>query len=234
MMILTMYINAYTIQVSIINQFFKMNPHESFKQLSDFEKGRIVQGIMDGKTQKDIAELLGKNQSSISRFLKQYDETGDYQRVAGAGKKRKMSERDDNYVIQTIKRNRNITRDEIRRDFGFSNVSNSTISRAIKRSGKAMSVWQTKKPFISLKNIRKRVKFARAHLDWTPEQWREVLWSDESPFVFRYAARKRVWKIAGEYNHKSLFKGTVKHDKMIMVWGCFAYHGVGRLHWIKL
>jgi len=234
MMILTMYINAYTIQVSIINQFFKMNPHESFKQLSDFEKGRIVQGIMDGKTQKDIAELLGKNQSSISRFLKQYDKTGDYQRVAGAGKKRKMSERDDNYVIQTIKRNRNITRDEIRRDFGFSNVSNSTISRAIKRSGKAMSVWQTKKPFISLKNIRKRVKFARAHLDWTPEQWREVLWSDESPFVFRYAARKRVWKIAGEYNHKSLFKGTVKHDKMIMVWGCFAYHGVGRLHWIKL
>jgi transposase len=165
MMILTMYINAYTIQVSIINQFFKMNPHESFKQLSDFEKGRIVQGIMDGKTQKDIAELLGKNQSSFSRFLKQYDETGDYQRVAGAGKKRKMSERDDNYVIQTIKRNRNITRDEIRRDFGFSNVSNSTISGAIKRSGKAMSVWQTKKPFISLKNIRKRVKFARAHLD---------------------------------------------------------------------
>jgi hypothetical protein len=85
----------------------------------------------------------------------------------------------------------------------------------------------------ALKNIRKRVKFARAHLDWTPEQWREVLWSDESPFVFRYAARKRVWKIAGEYNHKSLFKGTVKHDKKIMVWGCFAYHGVGRLHCIK-
>jgi hypothetical protein len=25
----------------------------------------------------------------------------------------------------------------------------------------------------------------------------------------------------------------VKHDKKIMLWGCFAYHGVGRLHWIK-
>jgi IS30 family transposase len=157
-MILTMNINAYTIEVSIIHHFNKMNSNNSFQQLSDFEKGRIVQGNIDGQTQKYLACMLGKNQSSISRFLKHYNTTGDYQRVEGSGKKRKLSKGDENYIIQTVKRHRDITRDEMRKDHGFSNVSNSTISRSIKRTGKAMSVWQTKKPFVSIKNMRKRVK----------------------------------------------------------------------------
>jgi IS30 family transposase len=86
-MILTMNINAYTIEVSIIHHFNKMNSNNSFQQLSDFEKGRIVQGNIDGQTQKYLACMLGKNQSSISRFLKHYNTTGDYQRVEGSGKR---------------------------------------------------------------------------------------------------------------------------------------------------
>lgn len=34
----------------------------------------------------------------------------------------------------------------------------------------------------------------------------------------------------GEKFHASLLSGSVKHDKKVMVWGCFAHNGVGELH----
>jgi hypothetical protein len=36
----------------------------------------------------------------------------------------------------------------------------------------------------------------------------------------------------GQRLDKRYCKGTVKHDKRINVWGCFAAHGVGKLHQI--
>lgn len=49
-----------------------------------------------------------------------------------------------------------------------------------------------KKPFISAKNRATRVVCAKKHLSWTVEQWKTVLWADESPFVFRWHGDLRV------------------------------------------
>jgi hypothetical protein len=87
-----------------------------------------------------------------------------------------------------------------------------------------------KKPFLSERNRVKRLQWARDHLHWTPQQWRSVLWSDESKFVIRYRASRKVWRLNGErLNPKNTMK-TVKHDKKVMVWGCFTYGGVGKLY----
>jgi hypothetical protein len=59
------------------------------------------------------------------------------------------------------------------------------------------------------------------------------LWSDESKFEIRYHASRKVWRKDGQrYNPKNTIK-TVKHDKSVMVWGCFSYWGVGRLYRIN-
>ena len=39
-----------------------------------------------------------------------------------------------------------------------------------------------KKPLLRKQIVKKRLKFAREHLNWTPAQWRRVLWTDESKF----------------------------------------------------
>jgi hypothetical protein len=39
-----------------------------------------------------------------------------------------------------------------------------------------------KKPLISAKNRRARVSFAKKHINWTKQQWKEIIWSDESKF----------------------------------------------------
>ena len=37
-----------------------------------------------------------------------------------------------------------------------------------------------KKPQLSPKNIEERLEWAQEHKDWTPEQWKKVIWSDET------------------------------------------------------
>lgn len=59
------------------------------------------------------------------------------------------------------------------------------------------------------------------------EDWYRVIWTDESPFVFRYNGEKRIWRFHSERYPKVLTKATVKHDVKINVWGAFSAHVVG-------
>ena len=62
------------------------------------------------------------------------------------------------------------------------------------------------------------VYYGQENLNWTIDQWKYVLWSDESPYVMRYSGRTRVWRLLNEQYNVQLLKETVKHDKKIMVW----------------
>lgn len=111
-------------------------------------------------------------------------------------------------------------------------VSRRTVSRRLNSLG-YKSCKACKKPFVSLKNRRARVRWAQAHVQWTVAQWRNVLWSDESPFTLRWNGNVRVWRKVGERYHPDCIAGTVKQDKRIMVWGCFSAAGVGSFIRVK-
>jgi len=77
--------------------------------------------------------------------------------------------------------------------------------------------------------MEKRLRFAKEHLNWTPEDWSKVLWSDESKFCFRGNQGKRVFvrRRVGERLKTECLNGTVKHGGgSCMVWGAMA-SGVG-------
>jgi len=49
-------------------------------------------------------------------------------------------------------------------------------------------------PLISTTNRKKRRQFARAHQNWTVEDWKNA-WSDESRFLLRHSdGRVRIWR----------------------------------------
>lgn len=82
---------------------------------------------------------------------------------------------------------------------------------------------------MNAKQRKRRVDWCKAHRHWTVEQWRRVIWSDESPFTLSYNRRTRVWRCAHEKWKPFALRGTLKHDQKINVWGCFAAHGVGNI-----
>jgi hypothetical protein len=61
--------------------------------------------------------------------------------------------------------------------------------------------------------------------------WEKVLFSDESTFcLFGNQAHTYVRRFPGEEFKTECMNLTVKHPLKIMVWGCMAASGVGRLH----
>jgi hypothetical protein len=91
------------------------------------------------------------------------------------------------------------------------------------------AVVKSKHPLLSAKHRKARLDFAYAHKDWTLEDWKQVIWSDETK-INRLGSDgcKWPWKMAGEGLSDRLVEGTVKFGGgSLMLWGCMTWNGVG-------
>lgn len=199
-------------------------------QMTEMEKGLAI-GLSESMSTIEIAKKLKRDPRTIQRFLKKYKETGVWTRSEGSGRPRKTSPRDDRAIARAAIQNRRISSREIISSTGIP-VSLSTIRNRLHEVG-LKSYWSSKKPWISEKNRSKRLKWAEEHLNWTLEQWKQVLWSDESPFYLSFKGRRRVWRGHNERYSPETTTATVKHDKKINIWGCFTFAGVGRIHLVS-
>lgn len=196
------------------------------------EKARILQCCLDKVPWKTIRSTFNTNDSTIWRILKKYRTTGHVTRKPGSGRKRITSATDDRAIVLAVKKDSFVTTSEIRNSLPMT-VSTSTIRRRLSELGKFKSYWAARKPFISSTNIIRRLNWCLEHQSWTIEQWKRVIFSDESPFVLRYNIKKRVWRQHNERYNQLNCVGTLKHDVKIMVWGCFAAHRVGLFYRIN-
>lgn len=69
-----------------------------------------------------------------------------------------------------------------------------------------------KKPMLTKKHIAAHLKWAKVHEGWTLENWKRVIWSDETK-INRIGSdgRKWIWKRPEEKLNKRLVQKTVKH-----------------------
>ena len=107
-------------------------------------------------------------------------------------------------------------------------LSSENVHQQLKKVG-WKAVVKKKRPFLSKRHQRERVDFAVSHKEWTLEDWKRVVWSDETK-VNRVGSdgRKWVWKRVGEPLSDQLVTGTKKFDGgSVMVWGCMTWDGAG-------
>ena len=77
-------------------------------------------------------------------------------------------------------------------------LSAQTVCNSLKDIG-LKAVAKKKRPFLTKKHRKETMDFALTHKDWTVEDWKTVVWSDETK-INRLGSdgRKWVWKKAGE------------------------------------
>jgi hypothetical protein len=86
-----------------------------------------------------------------------------------------------------------------------------------------------KRPLLSKRHRKERMDFALAHQDWTVEDWKKVVWSDETKINWLGSDdRKWMWKKTGKGLSDRLVEGTLKFGGgSLMVWGCMLWERVG-------
>ena len=203
------------------------------KHLSDLEKGILYQAHHEGRSIRAIATILGVSIGCIHYNLQKIKDFGTLERQDGSGRPRKTTNFEDKKIIWYVRNNRFNDSNDIRKELRLQDVSRRTIRRRIEESGEFKSYWAAHKPFISETNRQRRVDWCIRARELSQEDWASVIWSDESPFVLRFNAKLRVWRLHNERYNPLVTRATVKHDKKIMVWGCFSWFGVGNLYRVE-
>lgn len=91
------------------------------------------------------------------------------------------------------------------------------------------SAIKKKKPFMTAVHKKKRLQWAKNHLHWTSDDWRRVVFSDETKInVWGSDGCKYYWSRPGDELKPHHLDLTVKHGNgNLMFWGCITYWGPG-------
>ena len=146
------------------------------------------------------------------------------------GKEDQKSAAEDKIITVTSLRNRQLTAPQFRAHINASQSSTSTVQRSLLESAPRGGI-AAKKPLLRDNNKKKRSAWAKKHKQWTLDQWKSVLWCDESNFVI-FGSNHCVFARCreGEQMVSACVVPTVKHGGGgVMVWGCFAGFTVGDL-----
>lgn len=110
------------------------------------------------------------------------------------------------------------------------NISQSTVRSILKASGYRKTK-PTRKPGLTKKMKKERLDWCIAHRDWTVEDWKNVIWSDETSIILLHRrGGYRVWRKADERFLRSCIRERWKGASEFMFWAAFSYDKKGPCH----
>ena len=196
---------------------------------------------ISANTQKNIVHLLQNEatiretarstQASIGTVAKIRKNNLNSVKILKRGRKKALSTCQKRYLVRKITSGQIDTASEAQRDLARNqgvSVSAQTVRNALKQQG-LKAVVKRKKPLLTARHKKQRLEFARKYQHWTIDDWKRVVWSDETK-INRMGSdeRKWCWKTPGSSLQEREINPTVKHGGgNIMIWGCMTQHGVG-------
>jgi len=190
----------------------------------------VVNLLLDDYSIRQVAQKTGVPSSTVGRISKQV--IPDKENIP-RGRPPKLSSQDKRHLVNKIKSGQ---LDNAVQGMEFVNSINpqpvcaQTVRNALKEQG-LKSVVKKKVPLLVSRHRRARLKWAQKYQHWTEEDWKRVIWSDETKILLIGSdGRVYTWKEPGESLSDRTTTPTVKHGGgRIMVWGCMGWNGVGVL-----
>lgn len=109
-------------------------------------------------------------------------------------------------------------------------ISSTTVLRILKAAG-FRKTKPTRKPGLTKKMRAERLQWCLAHQHWTLEDWKRVIWSDETAVVLLHRrGGYRIWRTKDERFARSAIRERWKGYSEFMFWGCFSYDKKGPCH----
>lgn len=194
----------------------------------------ITQKANEGLSIPEIAEFTNVSYWTIARILKRYNERGHHNDAPRAGRPPKLNERAIRHIAITLEGNRRQSLADITslvNNSISSPVSSRTVRRVIHDKLDMRGYVAAKKPHLKPVHRAARRAWARAHWRWGEEDWKHVIWTDESSVeIGKDSRRLWVWRRPGERYDEKCTAPTFKSGRQsLMIWGCMAFGRLGPL-----
>ncbi|KAH6928301.1 hypothetical protein HPB50_014110 [Hyalomma asiaticum] len=188
----------------------------------------VVEVPRDRLPQQQIADMNGRYRSSVNRIMKAFSTEARLTNLSRGHRPNVTTDSDDDRIVEAARRNPKMTAKEIRNDLGL--AASTQIVRERLHVGGLRSRVAAIKPFVSSRNRVKRLLFAQEHRSWTVEEWRNVIFTDESTFTSKWDQQQRTWRTQGtRFDAPNLHRVASSGRCSANVWGSISKDCLGPL-----
>uniref|UniRef100_A0A8C5MZ74 Transposase Tc1-like domain-containing protein n=1 Tax=Leptobrachium leishanense TaxID=445787 RepID=A0A8C5MZ74_9ANUR len=180
--------------------------------------------------------MLNIPRETIGSIIRKFKAKGTVETLPGHGRKKMLTSTAVRYLKHRVEKSPRVTAEELRKDLSDvgTEVSAQTIRRTLRNEGLHARI-PRRTPLLSPKNKESRLQYAKSHVDKPQKFWDSVLWTDETKLeLFGPMDQGYVWRRKNKAYEEKNTLPTVKHGGgSIMLWGCFASAGTGKLQRVQ-
>src|SRR5579859_1444615 len=193
------------------------------QELTEFQKGQIVEARALRKSYTEIGDELNIPPSTVASFLQRCKQRDSTDNLPQPGRPRATSESHNRYIIHMAESNARILLTELH-DITNSKVSVQTICRRLQEDH--ICKWRAvKRALLTKEHVNKRLKWAREHRHWIRKDWERVCWWDECA-VQKDSDSRQMWVFRHQNKREKYapenVRGRAKGGELFqMIWECF-------------
>ena len=190
-------------------------------QLTSQDKGKIL-AYMETLNAAQIARKMGRDPTTIRRFIAKYKETGKIENLPRSGRPPVLNNNEKNALVNEVIKKRRTPLHEIINTLDL-NCGLTTAKKTLYDAG-IHSHSAAKKPFMPEGHASARINWCEKHKEKTAYYWTQVIFSDESSVeVGKQSRQVKIWRRVGERFNTECLAPTFKSGRQsVMIWGCFA------------
>ncbi len=194
------------------------------KELSPATRGKIVGKAEEGASQRKISHDLGVAKSTVADTIKHALERQHQQSKKRPGRPAKWYARDERRILRIVRNHPKREWKDVLNDLNR-RFSKRTLQRVLRKHN--ITKWRAvKRPKLTPKHARARLRFARRYVKLGWWEWKKVIFLDECS-VERGAGKKCVWVFRTpqqRYNPNKIEPYHKGKDKSVMVLAAFSGH----------
>ena len=188
--------------VSVAQNVCRLSLLREMVRLSQLDRGRAIALILQGRSQRDVAQQFGVHESTISRLVQRLRATGRLTGRPRSGRPRVTTQRQNRRIRLVHLRNRLRTATETAREIGTQ--GRRVCPRTVRNRLREFYL-RPRRPYVgpnlTPRRRQRRMQWLRAHAPnrFRLSDWRRVMFSDESRFSLQRSDRQqRVCRRLGE------------------------------------